>query len=342
MALVNDDQEVVREVVQQTEWPCPGQPPVEVARVVLDPGAITQLFDHFEVVLDPLLEPLGVLLFAALHKEIVLGGEVVLDLDHGRVDPVAGGDEDIGGIDGHAIELREPLAGHGVDGMDLFDGVAPLHDAIGFISVGHVHVHRIPRHAECASAEFDVVPGVEAVDELIEQFLPRQVFALLDLDGIGVEVGGVPDPVETGYGADDDDVVPPGEQRAGGAEPQFLNLVVDGEVFLDVGVGGGEVGFGLVVVVVGDEVFDGVLGEKSAEFAIKLCGEGLVVAEHEGGFAELPDDVGHGKGLPGAGDAQQGVMPCPVLQRTNQSGDRFGLVAGGGEVGMQYKVHLIG
>src|SRR5215210_3940400 len=49
--------------------------------------------------------------------------------------------------------------------------------------------------------------------------------------------------------------------------PQPVDLVVDRRVLLDVGVGGGEVGLGLVVVVVGDEVLDPVLGKELTELA---------------------------------------------------------------------------
>ena len=43
--------------------------------------------------------------------------------------------------------------------------------------------------------------------------------------------------------------------------PQPLHVVVDRAVLLDVGIGLRDIRLGLVVVVIGDEVFDGVVGQ---------------------------------------------------------------------------------
>ncbi len=55
-----------------------------------------------------------------------------------------------------------------------------------------------------------------------------------------------------------------------GGMAQLVDLVVDGGVLLDVGVGGGDVGFGLVVVVVGDKILHRVIREELLELAVKL------------------------------------------------------------------------
>ena len=98
------------------------------------------------------------------------------------------------------------------------------------------------------------------------------------------------------------------KRRARGGEAQLVELFVDGGFFFDVEVAGGDVGLGLVVVVVGDEVLDGVLGEEGFELVVELGGEGLVVREDEGGAVDLLDDLGHGEGLAGAGDAEQDLV----------------------------------
>ena len=63
--------------------------------------------------------------------------------------------------------------------------------------------------------------------------------------------------------------------------PQPVDVVVPGGVLLDVEVGLRDVRLGLVVVVVGDEVLDRVVGEELAELVAELCGERLVVRDHE-------------------------------------------------------------
>ena len=71
------------------------------------------------------------------------------------------------------------------------------------------------------------------------------------------------------------------DQRAGRAEPQPVEVVVARGVLLDVDVALRDVGFGLVVVVVADEVLDGVVGEQLRELLVELGGQRLVVADDQ-------------------------------------------------------------
>ena len=55
------------------------------------------------------------------------------------------------------------------------------------------------------------------------------------------------------------------EEGAGGGMAQLIYLVVDIGVFLDIGSVLGHIGFGLVVIVIADEVLHGVIGEELLE-----------------------------------------------------------------------------
>ena len=134
--------------------------------------------------------------------------------------------------------------------------------------------------------------------------------------------------VDAGDGGDDD-AVAAFEEGARGGEAELVELLVDGGFLLDVEVAGGDVGFGLVVVVVGDEVLDGVVGEEGFELVVELGGEGLVVREDEGGALDLLDDLGHGEGLAGAGDAEQDL----ILFAGGEAGDEFARWRGAGRPG---------
>ena len=118
------------------------------------------------------------------------------------------------------------------------------------------------------------------------------------------------------------------EEGAGGGVAQLIYLLVDVRVFLDVGVGAGDIGLRLVVVVVADEVLHGVVGEELLELGVELGGQRLVVADDQGGALHPLDDVGHGEGLAAAGDAQQGLVLIALLQPLHQLIHRLGLVAG--------------
>ena len=130
-----------------------------------------------------------------------------------------------------------------------------------------------------------------------------------------------------------DDDVAPGQQRAGGRVPQPVDLVVDRRVLLDVGVGLRDVGLGLVVVVVGDEVLDRVVGEQLAELVGQLGGQGLVGRHDQRRPLDLLDDPGGGRRLAGAGDAEQHDVVLAGLDPPGDLVDRGRLVAARGELG---------
>ena len=120
-----------------------------------------------------------------------------------------------------------------------------------------------------------------------------------------VEILRIADAVEAGDGGYHYHVAAAREQGGGGGEAQFLYLVVDAQVFLDVGVGHRQIGLGLVVVVVGDEILHGIVREKGLELPVELGRQGLVVAEYQGRPLQLLDYVGHRECLARAGDSEQ-------------------------------------
>ena len=91
----------------------------------------------------------------------------------------------------------------------------------------------------------------------------------------------------------------------------------------------GDIRLRLVVVVVGHEILHGVVGEELPELLAQLGGQRLVVGQHQRGAVDLLDDLGHGVGLSGAGDALEHLLPQTVFQPLRQLFDGLRLVAGG-------------
>ena len=73
---------------------------------------------------------------------------------------------------------------------------------------------------------------------------------------------------------------------------------------------------------------------------VELGGEGLVVREDEGGALGLLDDLGHGEGLAGAGDAEEDLVLFAGVEAGDELGDGAGLVALGLVGGGELEVHL--
>jgi hypothetical protein len=117
------------------------------------------------------------------------------------------------------------------------------------------------------------------------------------------------------------------QQRLGRRQPHLLDVLVDRAVLVDEGVRRGDVGLGLVVVVVADEVLDRVVREEGLELAVQLRRQGLVGRHHQGRLLHVLDDVGDGVGLARAGHAQQRLLRQAVLEAGGQPRDRLRLVA---------------
>jgi hypothetical protein len=186
--------------------------------------------------------------------------------------------------------------------------------------------------------EVDVVPLVLDVDERPDEAVADELLPLLQpLEQAVVRLGRA-EAVDAGDRGDDQDVVP-GQQRVGGRVAHPVDLVVDRAVLLDERVGRRDVGLGLVVVVVADEVVDGRRREELLELPVELRRQRLVVGDDQGRPLQLGDDVGDREGLPRAGDAQEDLIVVPPLEPGDQLADGPRLVAGRLVVGLQVEGH---
>ncbi len=235
-----------------------------------------------------------------------------------------------------AVEIFQNLAGERVDFVECGDGVEIELDADGGFVVGWKDFDGVAADAEFPAREIELVALVVIFAEAAEQLGAVDDFAFLDDDGhLRVEVGRA-QAVDAGD-AGDDDHVGARHQRGGRGEAQTVDVFVDGGIFFDVDIPRRNIGFGLVVVVVADEVGDSVVGEEGFEFAVELRGERLVVAEHQRGFLHALNQVRHREGLAGAGDTQEGLVAQTFLQTVNELLDGGGLVTGGGVSGSEFE-----
>ena len=113
--------------------------------------------------------------------------------------------------------------------------------------------------------------------------------------------------IDAGNGSDYDYVIAR-QKRLGRGMAQAVNFFVNLGVLFNVSIGVGDIGLGLVVVVVADEIVNGIVREKFAELLVKLGGEGFVVRNDERRFADIGDDVGDSEGLARTGYAQKRLV----------------------------------
>ena len=83
-----------------------------------------------------------------------------------------------------------------------------------------------------------------------------------------------------------------------------IDLLVHRRFFFNISVGPWHVSFWLVVVVVGDEIFDCVAWEKLFHLTVELCRQYFVWGQDNGWALNFLDYMRHRKGFARAGDAE--------------------------------------
>ncbi|MNI11489.1 hypothetical protein D3C73_646360 [compost metagenome] len=329
MAFVDEQKRVVGDVFEQGRRRLAGIAAGEITRIVFDAGAGAGGFEHFDIVTGALFEALGFEQATALFQ---LGKPVLqlfLDLLDRAVQRRARGDIVRVGVDFDRLQVAGLLAGERVELGDRVDLVAEHRDApCGIFKVGREDFNGVAADPERAADEIDVLALVLLGDEIGEQLALVEPVADFHLEGhrrVGFDRT---DTIDAGDRCDDDAVVAL-QQRAGGGVAHAVDLFVDRRFLLDEGVGARHIGFRLVIIVIGDEIFDRVVREEILELGIELRGQRLVGREDDGGALGFLDHLGHGEGFARAGNAEQDLAALVVVDALDEIGDRGRLVAGG-------------
>ncbi len=334
MALIGEDEGVVGQIFEQGRRRLARLAAGQIARIVLDGGAGAGGLDHLHVEGDALVEPLGFQQTTGIGQFLEPPFQLFLDFLHRLIQRRARRDVVGIGVDFRALQLVRLLARQRVELGDRLDLVSEQADAPGsVVEVGRKDFDRVAAHAKRAALKIHVAALVLLGHEVGEKLALVERVADLHLERHGGVGFHRPDTVDAGHGGDDDDVVAL-QQRAGGGVAHPVDLLVDRGFLLDERVGARHVGFRLVIVVVGNEIFDRVVGEERFHLPVKLRGQRLVRRQNEGRAVGFLDDLGHREGLARAGDAKQNlralaafVGPALALQPADKFADGGRLVA---------------
>ena len=316
--------EFSREVFEQGRWRLARLAAGEVARIVLDAGAGAGRLHHLDVEQGALLEPLRLEQAAGAVEFVEPLLEVGLYLLDRLLQRGLGRHVVAVGVDDDVVQRQGLVAGQRIELGDRFDLVAEHLEAPGPILVmGREQVDRVAAHPEAAALEGVVVALVLLLDEAAEQAGAVDLLPLVQAEGHLLVVLERTDAVDARDRGHDDDVVAL-HQRARRGVAHAVDLLVDRRILLDEGVGARHVGFGLVVIVVRDEVLDRVLREETLHLAVELRRQRLVGRHHQRRPALAGDDVGHGEGLARPGDAQQHLVALAAFDAGDELLDRRG------------------
>ena len=105
---------------------------------------------------------------------------------------------------------------------------------------------------------------------------------------------------DTGYYND----IIPVEKRPGSRMAHLIDLLVYMGIFLNVCIRLRDVGLWLIIIVVADKIFNGVLRKETFQLSEQLSGEGFVGGDNQSRLLDLGNNLCHGKGFPGSCDTQ--------------------------------------
>ena len=292
MTLIHHQQRILRKVVEQTRWRLTRRAAREIPRVVLDAGAIADLSHHLHVEQRALLEALR------LHQ-LVLFAQHLQPVAQFIANGVDGPDHALlrrhvmrAGIHRVARHLALDLAGQRIEQRERLDRlVEQLHANRLARGLGREDVDDIAAHAIRTRLQVELIARVLHVGETAQQPALIHDLATNQMQDHGVVRLGVTQAVDSRHRRNDDRVLAL-QQRLGRREPHLLDVLVDRGVLLNISVAGRDVGLGLVIVVVRNEVFNRVLGEVVLELPVKLRRQRLVMCHHERGTLHPLDDPG--------------------------------------------------
>ena len=326
---VDEHQCARRQVVDQRGRRLTRLPARQVARIVFDALAVADLRHHLEVEARALLDALRLDQLHLADEKIFLPVQLHLD-------PVDSGQHLAAPRDvvrrrehGEARELLLQMPGERIEDLQRLDLVVEKRYPDGiFRAFRRKDVEHVAAHAEHAALELDVVARVLHLGEALDRIALRDLLALLQVQDHAVILGRIADAVDGGDRGHDD-AIGTLEDGLGGREPHLLDVLVDRRILLDVQVARRHIGLGLVVVVIGDEVFDRVVGKELAKFRVELRSQRLVGGNDHRRAPGAGDDVGRGEGLAGPGDAKQRLPRHTRLEAVDQAADRLRLIACG-------------
>ena len=237
------------------------------------------------------------------------------------------------GIHGEARNSADDLAGEWIEVAQILDFVVEELDPHRVpLRLRRMDIDDFATNAIGSTMQLDLVSRVLQLGEtpenesLIDRLAPHQV------QHHRVVGGRIAEAVDRRHGGHDDAVTVL-QQRLCRRQSHLLDMVVDRRIFLDVRVGRRDIGFRLVIVVVGDEILDSVVWKELTHLPIELSGQRLVGSKHECRTADPFDDLRHRECLAGPRDTEQCLMGESGFDPFDQPLDRSGLIACRREVG---------
>ena len=277
MALVDYGDKILGEIIEQAEWTHSRVATVEIPRIILYSGAVAHFSNHFYVVGYPFLQPCRLKQSPFIAKLLDACAQVEFYLRN------RGGCALFGGYKYVCREYLECFksffgeSGVGVYGLNRLYLVSPEYHSQLYFFVCKFYIHSVSLHSECASSQFMFGPRVKRIYKCAQKCIALQRLPHGYCDNVLVEIIGIPDSIQARHRRHHNDVSATRQQSRGGGKAKPVYLLVYHQVFLDIFVSRWYISLGLVIIVVGNEIMNRIIWEKTLEFRVQLCCKSLIV-----------------------------------------------------------------
>ena len=219
------------------------------------------------------------------------------------------------------------LSGHRVYLLNALYLVSEHFNSDCALAARRIDIHDVPSGSESAAGEIHVVSVVLYIRELSEQARSVHLHARPQADEL---VAIRTRTTQSVYARDrcDYDDIPPLKLSCCSGVSELIYLIINVCVLLYIHVRRRDVGLRLIIVVVRNEILDGVVWEELLELSVKLSRQGFVVRNYQGRFLHSLYDFRHSKSLAGAGHSHQGLCLCSRKYSVRNLFNRLWLIAG--------------
>ena len=305
VALVDEAQKALGEVVQQGIGRVAGLSAIEVARIILDAAAIADFTHHLDVVIRPLGDSLRLQQLAFLRELVDLLLQIALnDGDFLRqirlVSRVVRRR-----IDACVLQRCQRVSGHDLELADGLDFVAEeLNPQAVLLAARGDDFQHVAAHAERPALKLHVVAVILDGNQLADEVVAPNRHARPQRYHLPLVLAGVAHGIDAADRRDDNHV-PPLPKCRRRAVAEAVDFLVDGGILLDVGVRRRDIRFRLIVIIIGNEIFHRAVGEECPKLRAELRRQRFVVRNHQRRALHLRNNARHRERFARPGYAQQ-------------------------------------
>ena len=326
MGFIHEKQKILREIVKQRIRRRAGRSAGKHARVVFNARAESDLAEHFHIVFCAFGNSLRLNELALRLKFRHAIEHFAFDLADGGFPLFIGGRIVRGGIDRGVAQRADHLTRDDVDLANAVDLVTEKFHADGVLSVGGHNVENVTANTEFVSLQGNIVSRVLDGDQAKRKLLHRHLHTGTKRKHQFLIFHRVTERINTGHAGHDDNVTAFKERR-GRAVTESVDLIVDRGILFNIKVFAGDICLRLIIIVIGHEIFYGIIGEKFTEFRAKLCRKRFIVRKHERRTVAFCDNICHSEGLARARYTHESLCAVTAQNAPCQSVDGFGLIA---------------